>query len=60
MDSKDRIYCATRAAEEQERARTASDPGVAAIHRQMQRLYLERASIGARLEMQEVAEQQEA
>ena len=48
MESKDRIYYATRAAEEQELATTASDPGVADAHRKLQRAYLERASVGER------------
>jgi hypothetical protein len=48
MDSKDRIYFARRAAEEEELALLARDPGVADTHRKMQRAYLERASIGAR------------
>ena len=48
MDSKDRIYFARRAAEEQELAVAASDPSVATAHSQLQRAYLERASIGER------------
>ena len=48
MDSKDRIYFARRAAEEQELAVAASDPSVAKAHSQLQRAYLERASIGER------------
>ena len=48
MATQDRIYFAQRAAEEQERATTASDPGAAETHRKMQRAYLERASIGER------------
>ena len=48
MATQDRIYFAQRAAEEQERANAASDPGVAEAHRKMQRAYLERASIGER------------
>ena len=48
MDSKDRIYFARRAAEEEELALAAADPGVADTHRKMQRAYLERASVGAR------------
>ena len=50
MDSKDRIYFATRAAEEQELAQAARDPDVAEAHRKMQRAYLERASVGSRPE----------
>src|SRR5206468_7377497 len=48
METKDRIYFARRAAEEQERASAASDPHVAEAHRQLQRAYLERASVGDR------------
>jgi hypothetical protein len=48
MESKDRIYYATRAAEQQELASAASDPGTAEAHRKLQRAYLERASIGER------------
>jgi hypothetical protein len=48
MENRDRIYFAQRAAEEQERATAAADPQVAKTHRQLQRAYLERASIGDR------------
>ena len=48
MATQDRIYFARRAAEEQERAVTASDPEVAEAHRKLQRAYLERASVGDR------------
>jgi hypothetical protein len=48
MATQDRIYFAQRAAEEQELAKTASDPGAAETHRKMQRAYLERASVGER------------
>jgi hypothetical protein len=50
MDSKDRIYFAQRAAEEQERASAAADPDAASAHRKLQRAYLERASVGDRIE----------
>jgi hypothetical protein len=50
MATQDRIYFARRAAEEQERASSATDPHVADAHRQLQRAYLERASIGDRPE----------
>jgi hypothetical protein len=49
MATEDRIYFAQRAAEEQQRAASSSDPHVAEAHRQMQRAYLERASVGDRL-----------
>jgi hypothetical protein len=48
MADQDRIYFARRAAEEQERATSASDPDTAEAHRKLQRVYLERASIGER------------
>jgi hypothetical protein len=48
MTAHDRIYFAQRAAEEQERAIAASDPNVADAHRKLQRVYLERASVGER------------
>jgi hypothetical protein len=48
MATQDRIYFARRAAEEQEHAAAASDPEVAEAHRKLQRVYLERASIGER------------
>ena len=48
MADQDRIYFATRAAEEQELAVAASEPEVAEAHRKMQRAYLERASVGER------------
>src|SRR5579872_1023017 len=46
--TQDRIYFAQRAAEEQDRAITATDPDVAEVHRRLQRAYLERASVGDR------------
>ena len=48
MDGKDRIYFARRAAEEQELAIAAHDPSVAKAHSELQRAYLERASVGER------------
>jgi hypothetical protein len=48
MADQDRIYFARRAAEEQELASAAEDPEVAKAHRQLQRAYLERASVGER------------
>jgi hypothetical protein len=50
MADQDRLYFAQRAAEEQERATAASNPGVAEAHRKLQRAYLERASVGDRPE----------
>ena len=49
MATNDRIYFAQRAAEEQQRAVSSTDPNVAEAHRQMQRAYLERASVGDRV-----------
>jgi len=46
--SHDRAYFAQRAAEELEAAQSASDEEAAAAHRKLQRIYLERASVGAR------------
>ena len=54
MDSKDRIYFARRAAEEQDLAVAAEDPEVAEAHRRLQRAYLERASVGDRPEVETV------
>jgi hypothetical protein len=48
MASRDRIYFARRAAEEQELASVATDPQAAETHRRLQRAYLERASVGDR------------
>ena len=48
MDQKDRVYFARRAAEELDLALAASDAEAAAAHRQLQRAYLERASVGDR------------
>ena len=48
MDGDDRIYFARRAAEEQDLAIAASDPSVAKAHKELQRAYLERASVGER------------
>ena len=46
--STDRIYFATRAAEELELAIAATDKDAAEAHRRLQRAYLERACIGSR------------
>lgn len=46
--STDRAYFAQRAAEELELALAATDRGAAEAHRRLQRVYLERACIGAR------------
>ena len=44
----DRAYYAQRAAEELELALSAADDDAAAAHRKLQRVYTERASVGAR------------
>ena len=44
----DRAYFAQRAQEEFALAEAASDTGAAEAHRKLQRIYLERASTGAR------------
>ncbi|MFP5330154.1 MAG: hypothetical protein ACLGHC_08480 [Alphaproteobacteria bacterium] len=46
--SKGRAYYAQRAAEELALAESAADAEAAKAHRQLQRLYLERASVGER------------
>ena len=48
MEEDSRIYFARRAAEEQERAEQTKDPVAAKVHRKLQRVYVERASIGDR------------
>ncbi|MEO8547342.1 MAG: hypothetical protein ABI422_03130 [Sphingomicrobium sp.] len=48
MDHRDRVYYARRAAEELELALAATEPHAAQAHRQLQRAYLERASVGDR------------
>ena len=48
MEQRDRVYYARRAAEEEELAMAAADNGAAKAHRQLQRAYLERASVGDR------------
>jgi hypothetical protein len=48
MAGNDRIYFARRAAEEQELAIAAEDASVAKAHSELQRAYLERASVGDR------------
>ncbi|HUG46741.1 MAG TPA: hypothetical protein VMK31_09575 [Sphingomicrobium sp.] len=45
---KDRVYYAQRAAEELELARSAKDSEAAEAHRKLQRIYLEKASVGDR------------
>jgi hypothetical protein len=45
----DRAYFAQRAAEEMELSLAASDSDAAEAHRKLQRVYTERASVGARV-----------
>ena len=45
----DRAYFAQRAAEELELAMSATDQDAAEAHRRLQRVYTERASVGARI-----------
>ena len=45
----DRAYFAQRAAEELELAMSATDREAADAHRRLQRVYTERASVGARI-----------
>lgn len=53
MSEQDRIYFARRAAEEERLASEAIDPEAAKAHRQLQRAYLERASVGERPELRQ-------
>ena len=48
LDQKDRADYAQRAAEELELALAATDPEAQNAHRELQRAYLERASVGDR------------
>jgi hypothetical protein len=48
MQEESRVYFARRAAEEQARAEKSKDPVVAEAHRRLQRVYVERASVGDR------------
>jgi hypothetical protein len=48
MSDYDKSYFARRAAEEAELARAADDPDAEAVHRRLQRAYIERASVGDR------------
>ncbi|MEO7366274.1 MAG: hypothetical protein ABIW03_08165 [Sphingomicrobium sp.] len=48
MADHDRQYYARRAAEELDRALAATDSHAAQAHRELQRAYLERASVGNR------------
>jgi len=49
MSEHDKGYYARRAAEEAELASAATDPDARAAHRDLQRVYTERASIGDRV-----------
>ena len=54
IEEASRIYFARRAAEEEERASQAADPVAAAAHRRLQRVYVERASVGDRYPVKDV------
>jgi hypothetical protein len=54
MTEENRIYFARRAAEEQTRAEQAADPYAAEAHRKLQRVYVERASVGDRWPEREI------
>ena len=54
MPESSRTYFARRAAEEEERAITAADPVAAQAHRKLQRVFVERASVGERSTAAEV------
>ena len=49
-----RIYFVRRAAEEEERASAAEDPVAQEAHRKLQRVYVERASVGDRYPVKDV------
>ena len=48
MGDRDKVYFVRRAAEEAEQAAAAADPQAEAVHRRLQRAYLERALVGDR------------
>ncbi len=48
MGPEDKGYFARRAAEEAELAELAEDPSAELAHRRLQRVYIERASVGER------------
>ena len=48
MSDRDKVYFVRRAAEEAELADAAKDPQAEAVHRRLQRAYLERALVGDR------------
>lgn len=48
MQESSRTYFARRAVEEEERAVSAADPVAAEAHRKLQRVFVERASVGDR------------
>ena len=48
MSDRDKVYYVRRAAEEAEQATAADDPQAEAVHRRLQRAYLERALVGDR------------
>ena len=48
MSDRDKVYYVRRAAEEAEQATATDDPQAEAVHRRLQRAYLERALVGDR------------
>jgi hypothetical protein len=54
MQEDNRVYFARRAAEEQARAEESNDPQAAEAHRKLQRVYIERASVGNRYPEREI------
>lgn len=54
MQEDNRVYFARRAAEEQARAEQCGDPKAAQAHRKLQRVYVERASVGDRYPEREI------
>ena len=50
MSEQDKSYFARRAAEEAELAEVSSDPDAKVAHRRLQRAYIERASVGDRVD----------
>ena len=54
MQEDNRVYFARRAAEEQARAEQSRDPQAAEVHRRLQRVYVERASVGNRYPEREI------
>lgn len=54
MEEESRVYFARRAAEEQARAEQATSPSAQKAHRELQRAYVERASVGDRYPIRDI------